>query len=242
MLILAAASFLSGAALRICDGLIPRLAHDFGLTAGAAGRVVIVFSVAYSVMQLVFGPLGDRFGKVRLVAAALLGCAVLSLAAAAATGFQALLAARVGWGMAAAGVIPLSLAWIGDAVPYAERQATLARLMTGALSGMIAGQLAGGFFGEAAAGWRGAFALLAAGYAALFALLLLRQRAMAAATPVRGERHPMLRQWQLVLGSSWSRKVLAAGMAEGLFLLGPLAFMPRGCSSGSACLCRRPPR
>lgn len=226
MLILAAASFLSGAALRICDGLIPRLAHDFALTTGAAGRVVIVFSIAYSVMQLVFGPLGDRFGKVRLVAAALLGCAVLSLAAAAAPGFGALLATRVGWGMAAAGVIPLAIAWIGDAVPYEERQATLARLLTGALSGMMAGQLAGGFFGESAAGWRGAFAVLGVGYAALFALLLVRLRAMAAASPPAGERRPILRQWQLVLSSPWSRKVLAAALAEGMFLLGPLAYMP----------------
>ena len=226
VLILAAASFLSGAALRICDGLIPRLARDFSLTTGAAGRVVIVFSIAYSVMQLVFGPLGDRFGKVRLIAAALFGCAALSFAAAAAPGFDALLAARVGWGMAAAGVIPLAMAWIGDAVRYEERQATLARLLTGTLSGMMAGQLAGGFFGEGAAGWRGAFATLGAGYTALFALLLARLRVMTAAAHPATERRHVLRQWQLVLGSSWSRKVLAAGLVEGIFLLGPLAYMP----------------
>ena len=226
VLVLAAASFLSGAALRICDGLIPRLAHDFALTTGAAGRVVIVFSIAYSVMQLVFGPLGDRFGKVRLIGAALFGCAALSLAAALAPGFDALLAARVGWGMAAAGVIPLAMAWIGDAVPYEERQATLARLLTGTLSGMMAGQLAGGFFGESAAGWRGAFATLGVGYAILFGLLLVRLRAMNAAAHHVSERRHLLRQWQLVLASSWSRKVLAAAMVEGIFLLGPLAYMP----------------
>ncbi|MGZ5179846.1 MAG: MFS transporter [Ramlibacter sp.] len=226
VLILAAASFLSGAALRICDGLIPRLAHDFALTTGTAGRVVIVFSIAYSVMQLVFGPLGDRFGKVRLVAAALFGCAALSLAASVAPGFDTLLAARIGWGMAAAGVIPLAMAWIGDAVPYEERQATLARLLTGTLSGMMAGQLAGGLFGESAAGWRGAFATLGCGYALLFVLLLARLRAMNAAAHHVAERRHVLRQWQLVLASSWSRKVLAAALVEGVFLLGPLAYMP----------------
>jgi predicted MFS family arabinose efflux permease len=224
--ILAAASFLSGAALRICDGLIPRLAHDFGTTPGVAGRVVIVFSIAYSVMQLVFGPLGDRFGKVLLVCAALFGCAALSLLAAAANGFDALLAARVGWGMASAGVIPLAMAWIGDAVPYEERQPTLARLLTGTLSGMMAGQLAGGFFGESAVGWRGAFVVMGCGYAVLFALLLVRMRAMTAAAQHAAERRPVLRQWQLVLGSAWSRKVLAAALVEGIFLLGPLAYMP----------------
>jgi predicted MFS family arabinose efflux permease len=212
--------------MRICDGLIPRLANDFGITHGLAGRVVIVYAISYSVMQLVFGPLGDRFGKVRLISAALFGCAALSLLASVTQDFDALLAARVGWGMAAAGVIPLAMAWVGDAVPYEERQATLARLITGTLSGVMAGQLAGGFFGESVLGWRGAFATMAAGYALLFVLLLVRMRAMTAAAQHSAERRPVLRQWQTVLASSWSRKVLAAAFVEGVFLLGPLAYMP----------------
>lgn len=133
--LLALAAFLGGAALRICDGLLPRLAHDFHLTAGVAGQVVLTFSIAYGVMQLVFGPLGDRFGKALMVCVAVLGCAALALVAAMAPGFATLLAARAGWGMAAAGVIPLAMAWIGDAVPLPERQPTLARLLTGTLSG-----------------------------------------------------------------------------------------------------------
>ncbi|MFL6695335.1 MAG: MFS transporter [Ramlibacter sp.] len=226
ILILAAASFLSGAALRICDGLIPRLAKDFGVAHGVAGRVVLMFAISYSVMQLVFGPLGDRFGKVRLISAALFGCTVLSLLASVTQDFDALVAARVGWGMASAGVIPLALAWVGDAVPYEERQPTLARLITGTLSGIMAGQLAGGFFGESAIGWRGAFATMGAGYAVLFVLLLVRMRSMTAAARHAAERRPVLRQWHTVLASSWSRKVLAAAFVEGVFLLGPLAYMP----------------
>src|SRR5690606_25250903 len=61
--LLALAAFFSGAALRICDGLIPRLAADFGISTGQAGSVVITFSIAYGLMQLVFGPFADRFGK-----------------------------------------------------------------------------------------------------------------------------------------------------------------------------------
>src|SRR5436853_5406450 len=80
ILLLSAGAFFSGAALRICDSLLPRLARDFDVTAGAAGRVIISFSVAYGLMQLVFGPLGDRFGKARLVNIALAGCAAGALA------------------------------------------------------------------------------------------------------------------------------------------------------------------
>jgi predicted MFS family arabinose efflux permease len=226
VLLLAIAAFLSGAALRICDGLLPRLAQDFAVTPGVAGRVVTAFSLAYSVMQLVFGPLGDRLGKARMVCVAVVGCALLSLAAALAGSLPWLLAARIGWGMAAAGVIPLAMAWIGDAVPLDERQPTLARLLLGTLSGMMAGQLAGGLFGDAAPGWRGAFATMAAGYAVVAVLLLARLRVIAAASPVAPARMAIHRQWAAVLGTPWSWRVLGAGFAEGLLLLGPMAYLP----------------
>ena len=120
--LLAFAAFFSGAALRVCDGLIPRLAQDFHLTTGQAGSAVIMFAIAYGLMQLVFGPLADRFGKARMVTFAVGGCSVLAFASAAAWDFNTLLLARVAWGMAAAGIIPLSMAWIGDAVSFEDRQ------------------------------------------------------------------------------------------------------------------------
>lgn len=223
--LLAVAAFFSGAALRICDGLLPRLARDFGLTPGAAGRVMITFSIAYGAMQLVFGPLGDRFGKARLMLLALVGCCATALASALSPGFDTLLVARVGWGMAAAGVIPLAMAWIGDAVPYEQRQATLARLLLGTLSGMMAGQLAGGLFGDSHLGWRGAFFAMAAGYALIAVLLFLRLRSAGVGGPASAHAR-FATQVRTVLASRWSYVVLASALAEGIFLLGPMAYLP----------------
>lgn len=226
-MLLSAASFLSGIALRICDSLLPRLSQDFSITAGTAGQVVLTFSIAYSLMQLVFGPLGDRFGKARMVTLALAGCALLSLSASLAPGFDWLLAARTGWGMAAAGVIPLAMAWIGDAVPYDERQATLARLLMGTLSGMIVGQLAGGLFAESGWGWRGAFLTLAAGYTLICAFLVIFLRRIPSTAPsTTGGWLQSLRQVRLVLVTPWTWRVLAACFAEGVLLLGAMAFLP----------------
>jgi predicted MFS family arabinose efflux permease len=224
--LLALAAFFSGAAIRVCDGLIPRLAADFGVSTGQAGGVIITFAIAYGLMQLVFGPLGDRFGKARMVTAAVAGCAALSLASAAAPDFDTLLMARVAWGMAAAGVIPLAMAWIGDTVPYEERQPTLARLLLGTLSGMMAGQLAGGLFADSAWGWRGAFLTMAGGYAVVAVMLVVRLRATpaapAAAPATAGFGHGL----RLVVATPWARRVLAAVLAEGVLLLGPMAFLP----------------
>jgi len=227
ILLLSAAAFFSGAALRVCDSLLPRLARDFDRTAGAAGAVIIGFSVAYGLMQLLFGPLGDRYGKARMVCIALFGCIAGSLASALAPGFDALVWTRVGWGMAAAGVIPLSMAWIGDAVPYERRQATLAQLLTGTLAGMMAGQLAGGLFADTQLGWRGAFFSLAAGYTVIATLLLLQLRRLPpAATGPAGGGVAFVAQLRSVLQVPWARVVLACVFAEGVFLLGPLAYLP----------------
>lgn len=213
--------------MRVCDGLLPRLGHDFGLTAGAAGGVIFIFSLAYGLSQLVFGPLGDRFGKARMMGLALFGCTIMSVAAALAADFDLLLAARAGWGIAAAGVIPLAMAWIGDAVPYEERQPTLARFSVGSLSGMMAGQLLGGLFADTVAGWRGAFALMAAGYGLICVLLLMRLARIAAAAPATGSGLAVFAiQLRTVLGQAWSWRVLAAAFVEGVLLLGPVAYLP----------------
>jgi predicted MFS family arabinose efflux permease len=225
--LLAAAAFFSGAALRICDALLPRLASDFGMTPGAAGKVIIGFSVAYGLMQLVFGPFGDRYGKARLVCLALFGCAAGALASALAPGFGTLVLARVAWGMAAAGIIPLAMAWIGDAVPYEQRQATLARFLTGTLSGMMAGQLAGGLFADSAAGWRGAFLSISAGFVVVALLMLARIRSAPPPLPVAGRvRAGFVSQLRTVLQVPWARVVLASALAEGVFLLGPMSYLP----------------
>jgi predicted MFS family arabinose efflux permease len=225
--LLALAALFSGGALRICDGLLPRLGSDFGITPGTAGRVVLSFAVAYGLAQFGFGPLGDRHGKARLVTFALFGCALAAFACALAPGFDTLVALRILWGVAAAGVIPLGMAWVGDAVPYEQRQATLARLLLGTLTGMMAGQLAGGLFADSALGWRGAFAAMGAGYLAIGVLMLARLRHIPAAAPVvAAGRFAFARQVASVVQVPWARVVLASALCEGVFLLGPLAFLP----------------
>jgi predicted MFS family arabinose efflux permease len=160
---------------------------------------------------------------------ALAGCAVASLASALAPDFELLVWTRVAWGIAAAGVIPLAMAWIGDTVPYDQRQATLAHLLTGTISGMMAGQLAGGLCAESAAGWRAAFFSLSAGYSVVAVLLTVRARrahALIAAPAGAASQVPMAQQLLAVLRSPWARVVLLAVLAEGFFLLGPLSYLP----------------
>src|SRR6478735_2958533 len=167
-----------------------------------------------------------RYGKARVMCGALVASALGSLACALAPGFDALVRLRVLWGIAAAGVIPLAIAWIGDSVPYEQRQATLARLLMGTLSGMMAGQLAGGLFADSGFGWRGAFLTLFAGYTSVALLLAWKLRQIAAPISTSGGRIAFGAQLATVLRERWARVVLVSVAAEGVLLLGPLAFLP----------------
>src|SRR5437870_12411542 len=147
--LLAVAGFASAAAFRICDPLLPKLAQAFETTTGSAARVITAFSIAYGLLQLLYGPIGDRYGKYRVVATATLACTVGSLGCATVGSLNWLILFRVIAGATAAGIVPLSMAWIGDTVPYAQRHATLARFLTGTILGMAGGQVIRGCFDDA---------------------------------------------------------------------------------------------
>ena len=119
---LALAAFASGMSLRVNDALLPKLVEEFTISLGKASQVISVFAIAYGLAQLLFGPLGDRFGKYRVIAWAALACASTAMLCALAPGFAALRVARALAGATAAAVIPLSMAWIGDVVAYDQRQ------------------------------------------------------------------------------------------------------------------------
>ena len=173
--VLSAAAFISAATMRVADPLLPQVAREYAVSVGAAASIVTGFAVAYGLFQLVHGPLGDRYGKYRWAAAMTLLSAVGVGAAAASDSLMGLVALRIAAGATAAAIIPLSMAWIGDVVPYERRQATIARFLSGQILGSIFGQSAGGVFGEFLS-WRWVFLLLALIYVAVAALMAFELR------------------------------------------------------------------
>lgn len=241
---LAAASFASMASMRICDPMLPAMAADFGTTATGAAGVVTLYTIGYGVSQLAHGPLGDRIGKARYIAGAALAAALASLLCALAPGLAVLEVARLLTGSIAAAIIPLSMAWVGDTVPYDRRQATLARFLNGTILGLILGQAMGGLLADTL-GWRSAFVLLAVIFA--MAGWKLRSVVRAGASAARSSETPTaqgsaaqpapaapiepppagaLARYALVLGVPWARVILAIVAVEGLLAFGALAFIP----------------
>lgn len=229
VLVLSAAAFASGLSLRVTDPLLPRLAGEFGVTLGRASDVVTFFAMAYGLSQLFFGPLGDRFGKVRVVAWSCVACTVTAALCALAPRFEVLVVARLLAGATCAAVIPLSMAWIGDVVAYEQRQPVIARFLIGQIMGVAAGQLLGGLAAEHAT-WRVPFI----GLAIFFAIVSLILFSVVKRLPLhaRGTIHVegnafvrVFREFWLVAAQPWPRIMLVTVFLEGLFVYGAFAFI-----------------
>jgi predicted MFS family arabinose efflux permease len=220
--LLAAAAFVSGANLRVADPLVPILAQDFDASVGAAAGVVSAFTLAYALFQIVHGPLGDRAGKLRVVAAGMFVAAAASVACAFASSLSLLAAARFLTGAGAAAVIPLALAFIGDNVPYERRQLALGRFMGAVLTGQMLGPLAAGALSEFLS-WRAIFGVLALVFAGVGLMLLPGARAagpahrMAPANP--------LRQYAQLTRDPWVRMVVLTVAVEGFLFYGAFAYL-----------------
>jgi predicted MFS family arabinose efflux permease len=225
--LLSLTGFCSMAAMRVCDPMLVSLAHEFSISLGDASFVVSAFAVAYGMLQLFYGPLGDRIGKLRVIGIAASGCAVLNGLTALAPDFPSLVLARAAAGAMAAGIIPLAMAWVGDQVPYEHRQETLARIMSATVSGMMVGQWFGGLAAEQL-GWRSAFAVLCVLFTTASSLLWLKA-APARASEQRNPSASLIAQAQAslsLLALPRVRWVLRMIAIEGALVYGTLAFVP----------------
>ncbi|MGV1045979.1 MFS transporter [Limnohabitans sp.] len=225
LLVMALAGFASMVSMRMCDPMLVVLGQEFQVTTGEASSVVSAFAVAYGVMQLFYGPLGDRFGKLRVISLAALACAIFSAITSMAPSLTSLVVMRAFMGAAAAGIIPLTLAWIGDQVAYDRRQETLARLMGATVSGMMVGLWFGGFAAENL-GWRTAFVVVSACFASASVFLWREVRNMPAPAPsTTGFMGAFANTFELLCNRR-VLQVLSATIVEGALIFGAMAFIP----------------
>jgi len=224
--LLGLAGFASMASMRIGDPMLVVLGEEFQVSTGEASGVVSVFAVVYGLMQLFYGPLGERFGKLRVVSLAVAACALFSAITALSVNLPMLLVMRGFMGAAAAGIIPLSMAWVGDQVPYERRQETLAKLMSATVIGMMVGLWFGGFAADTL-GWRSAFALLAVMFA--WPAVLLWRVQQKSTAPTSGQAISLIDSFRLtgqLLVMPRVRWVLGVTATEGALVFGAMAFMP----------------
>lgn len=178
-------------------------------------------------MQIGLGIAGDRYGKIRLIATLCFCSVVACLLAAAAQSLGQLTIARLLCGAATSAMVPVSLAWVGDMLPYQERPVVLARYAGGGIFGMVAGQILGGLMTEYW-DWRAGLVMVAFVYliAGIGLVVQLRRDPLIAARPL--EVQARLSTFAAVTGMlrrPWSRIVLASVFIEGVSIFASVTFV-----------------
>jgi predicted MFS family arabinose efflux permease len=157
--ILSAAAFVIFFQSYMVGPLAPKLALSLHITANTAAMLVPAYVLPYGLSTLFYGPLADRVGRRRVMLGLLVAMPVVILVTALARSETELLIWRIAAGIATGGIVPLSLALIGDLFPYRRRGRPL-----GQIFGAIAGGMAFGSTLAAVAepwlGWRGVFVVV----------------------------------------------------------------------------------
>ncbi|MFJ4519887.1 MFS transporter [Streptomyces sp. NPDC088810] len=144
----------------IVNVALPTIGADLAAGEAVLELVVAGYGVAYAVLLVLGGRLGDLFGRRRLFLGGMAAFGLTSLACGLAPGAWSLVAARVAQGASAAAMLPQVLATIQAATSGARRAKAMS--LYGATAGlsMVAGQILGGVLvaaDVAGTGWRAIF-------------------------------------------------------------------------------------
>jgi predicted MFS family arabinose efflux permease len=198
--------------------LIP-MAVSFHVSLAAVSAVASLYYLAYGLMPPVYGVLADRFGRVRVIRAALLGTAVADVLSVVSPNLTLLLVARFITGGIACGVMPATLVYLADRFPFSVRQQAITNVLVFVALGTAAGTLAAGLIAHVLT-WRLFF--LIPGAIALGVSIALGRVPESLVT--RSSQNP-LRQVAGVLRHGWALFLLAVAVLVGAVMFGFVTYL-----------------
>jgi EmrB/QacA subfamily drug resistance transporter len=167
--------FLAVADQTIVATALPAIASSLG-EIERASWVVVSYLIANTIAAPVYGRLGDTFGRRLMMITALAIFMIGSVLCALAPNIEFLTAARVLQGFGGGGLMTLSQALIGEAIPPRERGRYQGYLAGVAVSSSTFGPVAGGYLTEVF-GWQSIFLVnVPLGIVAVFLVLRLEWR------------------------------------------------------------------
>lgn len=158
--LLLSGSFMTVLDVFIVNVAIPSIRADLGASFAEVELVIAVYGIAYAVTLVTGGRLGDIHGRRRMFMVGMAGFTLASALCGLALSPQALVAARLVQGLAAAMLYPQVLAIIRVSFEGDDRRRAFGAMGVVLGGSAIAGQLLGGFLVEHAPwglGWRSVF-------------------------------------------------------------------------------------
>ncbi|RPG18041.1 MAG: MFS transporter [Phycisphaera sp. TMED9] len=151
---------------------LPRMASDFEVSADSLQWVITGYILSFSVVLAIAGPLGDRFGRKRLLLLGIVLFGAVSVWVGLASSVVELVVSRIALGIGAGLLFPLSTAVVGAAMPQSQLPRTMSILTGVATLGMAIGPVVGGVFTELI-DWRWVFLITPPISAVAFILMFL---------------------------------------------------------------------
>lgn len=208
---------------RAMDPLVSELARDFNVTIAAAALVISMYALPYAFSQPVLGPIGDYYGKGRLLRICVWAQCLCLVVVIFSPTIGILMAARFFGGIASGGIIPTAMALIGDRYPAHERQQKIGTFVSVALAGYTFATAAAGLLAEFMS-WRAVFAITLA-VAVISALLLGRvvEKTPKPAKPMQVS--DAIASYKTLFSNPRAKLCYGAVFLEGLALWGTLPFI-----------------
>jgi len=147
ILVLGLMAFLANGDNYAAAPLIINISKDLNLSISVAAISVTAYMLAFGAFTLIFGPLSDRFGKVKIINIAAMGTAIFSMLGALSFNLPSLVFFRAMNGAFGAGIFPVTMALVGQSFDNENRHKALGKVMGlmflgGATATAIGGALA----------------------------------------------------------------------------------------------------
>jgi len=160
------------------QALLPRLSHDFNVSAGEISSLITAATVAIALTAPFTGALADVLGRKRLITAAMFAIVVPTLLMTLASSVPQLVVLRFVQGLLVPPIFTVTVAYIGDEWPPGEVTRVAGLYTAGSSIGGFCGRLIPGLVTDLL-DWRAAFAanaLLTIAVAIAVAFMLPRER------------------------------------------------------------------
>lgn len=219
--ILGLAAFVVMADNWVVSPILPSISKGLGTSVGSAALIIAAYMLPFGLFQPIYGYLGDKFGRVRVINVTMVFFTIATALCATAASLTSLTIFRALTGAFAGSVMPVSFALIGDVFPLNERQSAIGTFLGIGFLGQGLSTIIGGsisyFFS-----WRGVFAI----YALLSIIPTMMLFTISKSIPVTTNKNSkFFAPIGSLLKNAKSRSIYIIVFLEGLLIMGTFSFL-----------------
>ncbi|MFK8907857.1 MFS transporter [Streptomyces sp. YS-3] len=227
MRLIYAGSFLGNFDRIVITPLLLPASKGLGVSLSSVTIALTAYLLLFGLMQPIHGLVSDVYGRVPVMRVALLGMCVADLVSALAPNLGVLILGRALAGASAAALLPVMVAYVGDRLPFAQRQRTVASVLAAGAVGTAAATVVAGVFTHLW-NWRAAILLVAI----CSPLLVLAFGRLPEASAPAPSGTSVSARLGMVFRIGWFRFLVAFALFEGAAMLGFFNFLNTALQSG----------